>query len=520
MPLDGVLQDAVLTKSEILSRSTSMAIMTPQFSLQADPYEIDREVTIDYIERFFTSVDKQVSSAIPKASFVPWVKTFRQKSLSDHMMIYAVMAVGSVFVEDSTSYSYVSVLSEVVQEGIAQCSDNLTFQLATTYLLSTLLAISQGEYNRAWNYCGSTMRTILGLQFITEAGIHDGPKCGAWESQFEITTLVECRRQVTWSTFIIECLNGCYTTPFLTATWSDYDLCLPCTEKPFQLREPFELDTLKPLKAPDHNPKLADTHGDLKAFGHLIQIAAIFHEVANFSYHQRFRSTPADAKPFQPFHNQIETRLNIWKKSLHSSQKQSERTLCFFSLQILYHYTKLHLHRYIRHAALDPVDKALHVKAAYSHAYQILELVQYLNSDEKTKSSLTNFRITSSCIEYAITTGLDVLTGTGKFSDLINTGKITSVIASGLEVLDDLARFSRSAQRQRDLVKRRLSIMLKVVTRRSWDQRKAFYFKNPMFLRYNLDQDIVYGVTRMEYFEALDLQEGITTGDFFELMED
>lgn len=494
--------------------------MTPQFSLQTDPYEVDREVTLDYIERFFTFVDKQVSSAIPKTLFVPWVKTCKHKSLSDQMMIYAVMAVGSVFVEDSISGTCFSVLSENVQEGITQCGDNLTFQLAATYLLSTLLAISQGKYNRAWNSCGSTMRTILGLQFNTEAGICDAPRSGAWESLLEITALVECRRRLTWSAFIIECLSGCYTIPFLTATWSDYDLCLPRTGKRFQSRGSFDLESLRPLKAPECDSKLADKSDDLKAFGYLIQIAAMFHEVANFSYHQRYRPISADIKPFQPFYSEIETRLNVWKKSLHNSQNQSRKKSCFFSLQILYHYTNLHLHRYVRHAALDSGDNAVHVKAAYSHAYQILELVQYLNSDERTKCSLTKFKITSPCIEYAITTGLDVLTATGKISDLISTGKIMSVIASGLEVLDDLARFSSSAQRQRDLVKRRFTTMLKVVTRRSWDQRKAFYFKNPILLRYGMEQDVVYGITRMDYFQALGLQEGITADDFFELTED
>ncbi|KEF62344.1 uncharacterized protein A1O9_00316 [Exophiala aquamarina CBS 119918] len=469
--------------------------MTPQFSLQADPFEIDRELTLDYIERFFTFVDKQISLAIPKASFVPWVRNCKHKSLSDQMMIYAVMAVGSVFVEDSTPHTWTSVLSENVQEGINQCGGILTFQLAATYLLSTLLAISRGEYKRAWNSSGSTIRTILGLQFNTEAGISAASRSGAWESLFEITTLVD-------------------------SPLSDYDLCLPRIGNPFQSREAIDLESLRPLETAECNPGPADRSGDLETFGHLIQIAAMFHEVVKFSYHQQYHRTSADVKTFLSFYGEIETRLNIWKKSLHKAPNQSGKKLCFFNLQILYHYANLHLHRYVCHAALDPVANAGHVRAAYSNAHQILELVQYLNSDEKTKNSLTDLKITSPCIEYAITTGLDVLTAAGKVSDLINSGKIMSVIASGLEVLDDLARFSYSAQRQRDLVKRRLTTMLKVMTRRSWDRRRAFYFKNPILLRYGMDQDIVYGITRLEYIQAMDLQDGITADDFFELMED
>jgi hypothetical protein len=392
--------------------------------------------------------------------------------------------------------------------------------LAATYLLLTLLAISQGEYNRAWSSCGSAMRTIIGLQFNTEAGIRTASRSGAWESLFETPTLIECRRSLTWSAFIIECLNGCYTTPFLTAAWSDFDLCLPRTETPFQSKESFDLESLRPLKETNSNSTTADNSGDLKAFGHLIQLATIFHEVANFSYHQRYRSASADMKPFQSFHNKIEGRLTLWKKSLHKSQEQSEKKLPFFSLQILYHYTNLHLHRYVRHATLDPVDIAVHVKAAFSHAYKMLELVEYLNSDEKTKSFFSEFKISSPCIAHAITTGLDVLTAAGRISDLVNAHRIMSMIASGLEVLDDLARFSHSAHQQTDLVKRRLTSILELVTRRSWDRRKAFYFKNPILLRYGMDQDIVYGITRMQYFQALDSQEAITADDFYELNSD
>lgn len=520
MSLDVVVYDSAAMKSEISSQSPTMALTTLKFSLQADPYEINQQVTLDYIDRFFTVMDKQVSAAIPKTPFLEWVKTCRHKSTSDKMMIYAVLALGSVFVEDSTSDSYISVLSTTVQEGITQCGDNLTFQLATTYLLSTLLAISQGEYNRALNFCGSAMRTIYGLQFNTEAGIRTTSRSGAWESLLDTQTLVECRRSLTWSAFIIECLNGCYTTPFLTAAWSDYDLCLPRTEKPFPTRESLDEESLGPVKEPDINPTTANASADLKAFGYLIQIATMFHEVANFSYHQRYRSALTEMKPSQSFHSEIERCLDIWKKSLHHSQEQSENKIPFLRLRILYHYTSLHLHRYVRHAALDPVDIAVHVKATFSHAYQMLELVHYLNSDEKTKSSRSDFKITSPCIEHAITTGLDVLTAARRFSDFENTEKVMSLISSGLEVLDDLARFSFSARQQRDQVKQRWTAMLKLLTGRSWDQRKAFYFKNPILLRYGMDQDIVYGISRTQYFQALDSGEGMTADDFYEVYED
>lgn len=490
------------------------------FSLQADPYEINPRLTLDYIGKFYSFVDKQVYAAIPKALFLPWVKTCKQKSLSDKMMIYSVLALGSVFADASTSGTYSSAFSATVQEGLTLCDEYLTFQLATTYLLSTLLSISRGEYNRAWNTCGSAMRTLFGLQFNTEAGIRTVPRTGSWESLLDTRDMVECRRSLTWAAVVIECLNGCYTTPFRTAPWSDYDLCLPGTQKSFQFGASFNPASLShPTDSDRDCPTTPDIPELSKAFGHLIHLATMFHEVANFSHQQRYLTISEDTRPSQSFHGEVGRRLHIWKMSLYNCLDLSEKNMAFCDLEILYHCTNIHLHRYIRHAKLDPSAITIHITTILSHAYHLLELVQYHNSNEKTEISLSEFKITSPCIEYAIMIAVDVLTAAGNLTDLTNTDKIMSLIASGLEVLDDLARFSESAQRQRDLVKRRLTAMLRLITRRTWDQRQAFYFRDPVLSRYGRDQDIVYGITRTQYFQAMGSRESFTADDLYELTD-
>ncbi|KAK5042362.1 hypothetical protein LTR84_012814 [Exophiala bonariae] len=515
-----IVEDAAPMQSGTTSQAPFTAALSTNltFSLQADPYEINPRVTLNCVGKFFTFVDRQASAAIPNAMFVRWLKMCKDKSQPDKMMIYSILALGSIFADASTSRTYTSAFSTIVQEGLTLCGEEPTFQLAMTYLLSTLLSISTGEYNTAWNCCGSAIRTLFALQFNTEAGIWTRSKSGSWEAQLDTYTLIECRRSLTWAAFIIECLNGCYSTPFLTVAWSEYDLYLPGTKTPFRFGDHVDPTTLAPPEYLSDNAICGGAHGHSPSFVHLIHLATTFHEVASFTHQQKYRAASGDQKSSESFHSEIHKRLHMWRGSLHKWREQGDTRMMFFDMEILYHCINLHLNRYVHHAALNSKEVGTRVKAALSHAYDILELVQHLNSDETMRNSFLEFRLTSACIEYATTTALDTVTVAGRFDDLISTtSKIMSLIASGLELLDDLARFSHSAKRQRDMVKKRLTAMLGLITRRSSDGRKAFYFKDPLLSRYGMEQDVIYGVTKTLYFQVLGPQEKLTGVDFYEL---
>jgi hypothetical protein len=68
------------------------------------------------------------------------------------------------------------------------------------------------------------------------------------------------------------------------------------------------------------------------------------------------------------------------------------------------------------------------------------------------------------------------------------------------------------------MVKKRLTAMLRMIARKVWDERKAFYFKGPSVLRYGTEQDVIYGVTKTQYFQVLD--EKLTADEFIELRDD
>jgi len=92
-----------------------------------------------------------------------------------------------------------------------------------------------------------------------------------------------------------------------------------------------------------------------------------------------------------------------------------------------------------------------------------------------------------------------------------------SLISSGIEALEGLVDFWHSARRQRDMIKQRLGALL-TSTNKASKFNGAFYFGQPMQSPYGLDQDIVYGLSRPRYFEALGWNDRIHhDGDFHRL---
>ena len=86
--------------------------------------------------------------------------------------------------------------------------------------------------------------------------------------------------------------------------------------------------------------------------------------------------------------------------------------------------------------------------------------------------------------------------------------EIISLLASGLEALEDLVDFWPSARRQRNMVKQRLEALLTAMNGAS-DFNGPFCFGRPMQSPFGLDQDIVYGGLRRASFEALRWYDGM-----------
>lgn len=520
---ESCLSDDVMAESWPGSISSISAV--PTFGWQMDPYEVDRDLTLYYLGKYFSHADSAAYHTLPEPAFTAWVKKSTTKSAADRMLLYGILALGAVFGRRSGCAAHRVLFFEIVQDAVSKSVNTYTLQLAQTQLILTLLAFSKGQNNRASDLCGSAKRTVFGLMFNTEEGAHLLRPGEGLDFGFDLATLAECRRRTFWSVYIVDCFNGCAATSVTTPYRAESHLRLPCLQAAYEKGEipptPFTLDGPSHSNTDATTPREELANVGLLSF--LVEIATIFHEVVHFI------CGIAAPQPWNKydlsrelFYQRIKSRLHAWDKQLKvhlpRHQQGEDKAEPVSGLHILYHYTALLLHRHVRYRDLDDKSINMHVTGAYEHARLMLEMVQRLSNEEKKHTLVFRFATTSPFSGFAITAALDVITAAGTLSDLMDKkSQMMSLISSGLEALEGLVDVWQSAQRQRAMIRRRLARLL-TVTQRASDFNAAFYFGEPMQSPWGVEVDIVYGLGRLRYFKTLGWGDKISNeGDLHRL---
>lgn len=519
--LEGRPLNLVETESPTDPRSPLSAIHS--FAWQTDPYELDSDLTLYYITEFFSHIDRTVSCILALRPFMRWVKTCTAKSLADKMLLYAILAMGSALTRRPERNNHHTLFLDIVNEAVLKSGDSFSLQLVQTRLILALLAFSQGQYNRAWVYCGCAMRTAFGLKLNTEEGIRTIGDDDEMTFGFDQATLIECRRRTFWSVYIIDCFNGCFSTPVIPVDRPDCLLQLPCAQEAYEEgavpTTHFGLDALS--VGDNVNSRLCDSASQVGLLGYLAQVATVFNDIVANINRSRYLSPAKRNISLETFYRDIASRLLLWdgllKKNLHKSKDSENKSESASGLYIFYHYSAMLLHRHVHHAELEPQSAFVHVTEAYNHAQTLLKTVQQARNDEEKGPPLIGFAATSPFLGFAITAALDVITAAGTLSDLIDRESFMMfLISTGLEALEALSEYWASAEQQRDLICHRLSVLL-AATRKASAYNGAFYFRRPVHNLFGLEQDIIYGLPRTRYFEALGWDDKTYGEEFHQL---
>lgn len=507
-----------------LSNPASWPVSMHAFSWEADPCEVHRGLTLYYVGKCLSHVDSKAYCTLPRKKFTSWVENCCAKSLEDKMLLYAILALGTVFARRAGRDAHRSAFLSIVHDAILKGGDRLSLQLIQTRLILASLSFSQGEYNRAWDFCGAALRTAFGLGYNTEEGVHTVSDPEHLDFGLDLTTLIECRRRTFWSAYIMNCFGGCTSASVGSMYSSECHLRLPCSQDAYEAGKiPVTAFDLNHSGGSADARELSRQVAHVGLFGYLVQIATIFQEVVSKSSRPRSQADNNYRATVETFRHEVMRKLHSWYRQLRTHLKRASNDHSnaepVNGLHIFYHYTALVLHRHVRHAELGPQQVNIHVQGAYDHARLMLEIVQRLsNNNEERDAALFRFTTTSPFSGYAITSALDTITAAGILSEAMDhKSRTMSLISSGLEALESLMEFWHSAHQQRDMIKQRLKTLLNA-SKSASDYNGAFYFAKPMQSPFGLDQDIVYGLARMRYFEALGWHHKIHhRGDFHQL---
>lgn len=439
------------------------------------------------------------------------------------MLIYAMLSMGALFSRRRDLQLHYQVFTDGVQEAVMKNGDSFSLQLIHTRLILSLIAFSQGQYNRSLEYTGSARITSCGLNYNMEEGVSAITSPDELVFGFDRAMTIECRRRTFWTAYIMECFNGCCSASVRAVYRSDCHLRLPCEQSAFEKGSiplvAFELALGVDGNKPTVKSSAVDNVGLL---GYMVEMATIFNEVVSRISRSRTQSSEGYSTSSNAFCRDVMGRLEIWDqyldKAVNRPGTDKDKYEPMSGPRILYHYTAMLLYRHVYHAKMDSQSIATHVRETYRHAQAILENVQRVSNEEKRDAPMAKLAATSPVSGFAIVEALDTITAAGTLYDLMDGGgQVMSSISMGLEALERLTDYWQSARLQRDITKERLNVLLNA-TKRASDFNGAFYFGQPMQSPFGPEQDVVYGLSRMRYFQALGWADKIhSDGDFHRL---
>lgn len=505
-----------------------------------DPYELEPDTTLHLLELYFTHVNAATYCMFPRAAFMHWVRNYTDKCQNERMLLYAVLAMGSVFADDALS-AFAKHCADIATKAVERKHGRFSIQLIQSRLILGLYSFARGREGSAWDHCGSGLRAISGLRLNCEEGCVDdadkGPNSRR-EFGFDREQLIECKRRTFWAGFLMDVsvthnptnadriheltlqrYNGFCGGMLCTIQPQDIFLRLPGTDEMFEAGEPssapyFSNDIVDPAWA------IITPASPLSPMAWLVLMSSMWGDVLCFIYRNMHRPEAGYAQAYDQFYLDIQTQVDGWTsrlpRYLHYNNANIDQSIAggyagtFVSMHALYHFTLMKLSRCARHTILPTPTVRRNIRAAHEHAQELLRVMSSLREARREiqhvpQGQNSMFAFSTPFPGYATLSAIDVLGAGGLQSELEQT---VHSIGGGLHCLRELSSFWASAKAQRKAGEKRAEQIAQVLTNPSGSRsgcwlRNEWGLQEPLEKEFGLDADCVYGVDDRVYFDAL-----------------
>ena len=178
----------------------------------ADPYEVDPERTLHYIESYFTHMNDSQYALLPRRPFLRWLTATGQgqsqsqqpKSLEDKMLLYWMMTMGCVFSDHPDRLLAMKRFSRVARYAVEHTAAGLTLQLAQCRIIMSFWYLAIGAVDKSWDAIGAAVRTAFGLGYNVESSVTVPQSYESCEYGLLPQALMECRRRTCWVAFLFD----------------------------------------------------------------------------------------------------------------------------------------------------------------------------------------------------------------------------------------------------------------------------------------------------------------------------
>ncbi|RMZ09723.1 hypothetical protein D0862_03527 [Hortaea werneckii] len=426
---------------------------------EEDPYIVDPEVAEHLASLYFIHVGNSTVCMFPQGIFFHWMRTCADKCQNERMVLYAILALGSLFAE-STFSGYGKRCAQIAKDAVADQTGNHHMSAVQARLLVGLYYFAKGSYDAAWDLNGAAMRACAStmLRYNTEAGCTDGRSArslGRNEYLLNSHQLAECKRRTFWSAFMMELYDDSVSC---SVTLQDVFLRLPCADDVFE-------QGLK-SEAPYYNNDIIDPTSTIltpaspvSPLARLVLLVAIWSDVRSFTNRAVHRPDSSYREAYEAQYMETNTRLGTWSARLPDHLIYSEANLersvlggyagVFITMHTLYHFILVRLNRYVRVAQMSE-HMPRNIRRAHHHAQGLLSIISSVRElKRKVAEQVGNRHLESvpvtSFVGYATISAIDVVSAGGFDSELRPS---QDLINGGLELLRELAGYWNSARDQ------------------------------------------------------------------------
>jgi hypothetical protein len=173
-------------------------------SWDQDPYLYDPEATMRFVELFFAQSAREVSIILPRGAFTRWVRQCRDKCQRECMVLYAVLAMGSIFAENEFS-SFAKICADRASQAVSMIDGKFSLAIVQARLLVAGYNHLIGKDSTGWDLSGSALRIISAMRLNTEEGCADDlDEFNRRYFSLSREQLKECRRRTFWTAFLVD----------------------------------------------------------------------------------------------------------------------------------------------------------------------------------------------------------------------------------------------------------------------------------------------------------------------------
>ncbi|KAL5116617.1 hypothetical protein ACEQ8H_005495 [Pleosporales sp. CAS-2024a] len=426
---------------------------------EQDPYESDPRLTTHLLNLYFLHIGRTTYSMFPCRPFTTWVECNREKNQDHLMVLYAVLAMGSLFSNDPGQRMVGKRFAAVASYAAEKRFGKFTLQLCQSRLLLALYFSAHGKSQEAWDFCGSGLRAIGALKLNTEEGVKalsDGAP--NLDFGFDRWTFEECCRRTFWSGLLMDRYNGPFGGTLFVINTEDAHVRLPCPEDMFEASSPCNA----PFLDEDLFGDPVTVRPQLGLMAYLCLISALWGDVLTFTVRTARRPSSRYERHYEEFYSLMYGKFDAWYAMLPPNLQYSPSTLelsisegyasIFVSLHALYNAAIITLNRHVRVDELAPERIRQNVERSFRHASDFLSMMLSLSPANRQPG--LQFAFTAPFPGYVLMLSVDVLTSAGLFSTL---QQVIDAVCSSMSCLDELANFWASARAQHKTVSTRLT---------------------------------------------------------------